>query len=486
MKQGTSKQQGCSGGNYVCRSVALATGVEEMTKTIERRKQHSRYNCSCVFVTVGIVVVGIVSFVRWMHRDKSYVIESLKQDTSNCYALLGDDSWVIGEPDAAGLTNQLFSVFAYVPMCRVLGATGLIVAPLYSRLSFSQTYGEINRDEQVVKLPFGEFFDFVHFQQYWSTRGLKVLEYRSVQHCIEQANHTDSNYTLAIYNRRQKNGDWWFKTNDSQIEQLAEQSNIKIPLHPRTIVKGEHKNTFMGQYNYFVGGDTRVSPKGRKNPRLKLLMDVYLSLKPASHIAEIVNHILAQLGYTFVGVHMRVERDIQSKLTKKIMHGTTQAMMQDPCFFGLNNASDFPRPLYLASGIFSFKFASGGFFSPVSIVPTTITSSGKRNIQFDSEDMSSRAASVMQSLYDVGFDMNNVHTMDRIMAKHNILRRNRVYHPEHFALVDLLVLSRSSCFVPTFQSSSLSYVIQRFRAFEEAVFDRPISTHLHLFSNYGW
>ena len=377
-------------------------------------------------------------------------------------------------------------------MCRVLGATGLIVAPLYSRLSFSQTYGEINRDEQVIKLQFGEFFDFAHFQQYWSTRGLKVLDYRTVQHCIEQANSTDSNYTLAIYNRRHKNGGWWFKTNDSQIEQLAEQSNIKIPLPPRTIVKGEHKNTFMGQYNYFVDGDarmsyTRVSPKGRKNPRLKLLLDVYLSLKPASHIAEVVNHILAQLGYSFVGVHMRVERDIQSKLTKKIMHATTQTMMQDACFFGLNNdnnASDFPRPLYLASGVFSYKFASStnSAFSS----PTTANPSEKRNKQLDGEDMSSRAALVMQSLYAVGFNMNNVYTIDRIMAKRKILRRNYLYHPEHFALVDLLVLTRSSCFVPTFQSSSLSYVIQRFRAFEEAVFDRPISTHLHLFSNYGW
>jgi hypothetical protein len=274
--------------------------------------QCNNLNKKMIIVAMIVSSALLIAYKYQMTSSSAFSPVSGPSSAASC-DILGNGNWVIGEPRLYGLSNQLFSVFAYVPIAQLLGVN-LLVGPMYSRQSFSQTLVEFQQNS--VELPFNDFFDFDFFSSYWGKKGLRVLDYRPLKHCVGTADRavqgdadhsTSSGAKVVVWNRT----DFFRRHSDEELVAMAALSDISVPLPPgaRTVVRIEGNYGIWGLYNYFHNY-TYENSSAESTRRLRLLAEVYLSLKPAPHIAEIVNHVLHTIGAPFVGIHVRVERDM--------------------------------------------------------------------------------------------------------------------------------------------------------------------------------
>ena len=157
---------------------------------------------------------------------------------------------------------------------------------------------------------------------------------------------------------------------------------------------------------------------------------------------------MKQLLPTFIGVHLRVERDVY----------TTDA--------------DFDKNL--PAVIASIKahrclaqYTEGNLTSPVYNDPVIYVASGlfTTNQSLYAEETPSslyRMKAVEKAFKDANLQSVKTKLTTGISHKHSF----KMYAEQH-AYTDLLILSRSTCFIPASPfGSSLSYVVERFRDFQ--------------------
>ena len=161
-----------------------------------------------------------------------------------------------------------------------------------------------------------------------------------------------------------------------------------------------------------------------------------------------MRHVVKQLLPTFIGVHLRVESDVYAtdeEFDKKLpdviagikahrcMSGHTEGNLSSPVY---NNPV-----IYIASGLFT------------------------TNLSYRAEETQSslyRIKAVTKAFKDAHLQSIVTKMSTGISNKPTL----KIYAEQH-AYTDLLILSRSSCFIPASPfGSSLSYVVERFRDFQ--------------------
>jgi hypothetical protein len=162
------------------------------------------------------------------------------------------------------------------------------------------------------------------------------------------------------------------------------------------------------------------------------------------------------LQSNFIGIHLRVEKDVlldDSVDFDAALPGVIKYITDHRCLYSYNvNGTYTPHNgpnqpiIYLASGLFTTGLTLGAVETPSSLYRT------KR---------------VLEAFREAGF--TNVMTRASINALDPVSLYGEV-HAEQHAYIDLLVLKRSTCFIATPKGSSLSYMVERFKAFDEGDF----------------
>ena len=184
-------------------------------------------------------------------------------DSNECSALVTQDllkeKWLLADIMPSGFCNQLFGIYSYVPLARLLNV-GVIVGPVFSRKSFTMTYDEFLLN--CIKLPFSAFFDVNHFAQYWAYKGVRVLDKRTYAGCF-------------------------FCFKDDAIFNIVSQSNVTIAdLAPGDGVQVVGHEGLMAFYDHLQSGSKNLANEtdGTPNMHMKQLAEVHASMVPSAKI----------------------------------------------------------------------------------------------------------------------------------------------------------------------------------------------------------
>lgn len=161
---------------------------------------------------------------------------------------------------------------------------------------------------------------------------------------------------------------------------------------------------------------------------------------------------------------MRVEKDVYEDDTTfdRQLPLIIKYIKLDRCLSAHNGNDSFPQ-IFVASGLFSTNSTINAKETPSSLY---------------------RKERVFKALKAAGFHDIMTRSSDYSSQK------NRFY-AEQQAYIDLLILKKASCFIPALHASSMSYVVQRFRSFDNGDFGgdllkEPCSPHLKEFQDWGF
>ena len=204
-------------------------------------------------------------------------------DSNECSASVTQDllqkKWLLADNMPGGFCNQLFGMYSYVPLARLLNVS-VIVGPVYSRKSFTMTYDEFLLN--YIKLPFSAFFDVNHFTQYWASKGVRVLDKRTFAGCL--------NKTAIVPIVRPQ----FFCFNDDAIFSMVSQSNVTIAdLAPGDGVQVVGHKGLMAFYDHLQSGSKNLAKEtdGTPNMHLKQLAEVHSSLVPSAKIWRVTTKL---------------------------------------------------------------------------------------------------------------------------------------------------------------------------------------------------
>ena len=331
-------------------------------------------------------------------------------------------SWFLGNSAPSGLCNQLTAVYSYISTAILLKAN-LVLGPLYSRLTFSDTFEDFFTKRN-IELPLGSFYDFDYFLRFWRERNVSIVDTWGVS-CFAM------NDTLDLHRER------FLSFSDEEIVRMAERSNINVPSRANALIRVYDaapkapfwKTSLVAFYDHRNQGENQ----------LQRLLEVHHSLTPAPAIELSVQIITSALlrNQRYIGVHVRIESDIMSfeDLTKN-MNKTVNHILNHPCLFnyhalGLEGAAS--TTLYLASGVFNGNFSIG------ETLETIYDSSRRRNAFLQALRSGGYRGRVAQKS---SLETVNAHRLNGEQ------RQQLQLYPEQLALVDLVLLKESICFVP--------------------------------------
>jgi hypothetical protein len=232
-------------------------------------------------------------------------------DSNECSAIvtqeLRKEKWLLADNMPGGFCNQLFGIYSYVPLARLLNL-GVILGPVYSRKSFTVTYDEFLLN--YIKLPFSAFFDVNHFAQYWATKGLRVLDRRIYGGCL--------NKTAIVPIVRPK----FFCFKDDAIFSMVSQSNVTIAdLAPGGGVQVVGHKGLMAFYNHLQSGGRNLANEtdGTPNRHLKQLAEVHSSMVPSAKIGWVTSklsdtHMTLSTTFSMIDYTIYIAADIIVKI----------------------------------------------------------------------------------------------------------------------------------------------------------------------------
>lgn len=169
-----------------------------------------------------------------------------------------------------------------------------------------------------------------------------------------------------------------------------------------------------------------------------------------------MDHIVVDgLASHFIGIHLRVEKDVfnSDEEFDRELPQVINNIKNHRCLYEYNmNGSFIPHNGPLQPKIY---IASGLFTTGLTIMAKETKSSIYRTMK------------VLEGFNASGF--HDILTRSSLNAKDTVSLYDKVYAEQH-AYIDLLVLQKSSCFIPAMKGSSLSYMVERFQAFQQGDF----------------
>ena len=151
---------------------------------------------------------------------------------------------------------------------------------------------------------------------------------------------------------------------------------------------------------------------------------------------------------------------------REVLPKVMEGIKAHRCMFAYNGGNTTMAVLnapeiYIASGLFSTNVTIGARESSSSIY---------------------RAEAAKKAFRDAGFHTILTKASPKMIDE---LAKTKIYADQH-AYVDVLVLRKAACFVPSFPAvSSLSYVVERFRSFREGDFGGELERD-HSFRSWGF
>ncbi len=373
------------------------------------------------------------------------------------------DRWLIGETIPVTFPLQLVAVLSYAPITFVL-QTHLVVNSLYST-SVAPRNGSALMKKRLTPVPFSTFFDHDHFVWYWSQHKLQVIDYQDYFFCFGRETSPYNHSSLVL-----KRIPDFSPFHPHEFAKLFLENNLPItfPNHQRISFDGKYK--MIGLYNFW------------NDPTM--LSYVYQSLKPAKMIEQFSNALLSVLTNNFMTIHLRV--DEEAFPTSSLPSSTGEKSLE---FLQLINTIKFSTCFKQLQHINHELF-----IDPPTIYLIT-------NVRAGSKDDKKKVKAVIDELHSLGF--LNIYTRRRIVDRFchftkkaktarlsvgavkdtsshigamqmqmNLpkliedLHLHEQLSPEQLQYVDILVGRSSSCFIPSFLPTLLSYIIKRFNRLE--------------------
>lgn len=377
-----------------------------------------------------LLIFFVVHVERWL-ADKI--------DSSLCRLKLGEAIWLVGETPITGFSNQLCSVFSYIPLAQLLGSN-LILGEMYSRKNFEIKMRQYDREKDAkIVLSFEDFFNFRWFKEFWSREKLKVYLVNDFSSCFLYANLEKTKFI-----QRKK----WRSATKSELLDMINLSHVSLPPEAGTIFRFKSKFKMMALYNF--GSD-----------KSDLLFKILDSIRPSLKVMNAIDLIMKSLPTKFIAVHLRIEADVifyDRNSSEAFLHEDTHFLASLPTIIGtimnsicLRQFNSSSYALYIASGAFNGK----GLL------------------------LSRNREQVMRSaLKEKGFDA--------IYSSSDFLSASpyESFHAEILAYVDLEIARRSICFIPAHVPSSFSYLAQRVRELDKGILETHIPAPNRRYSSF--
>ena len=373
-----------------------------------------------------ISLIGHVAVIFFIILECCIVVLFRSIDCSSISSCLPEETrnrWFLEELFVGGFTNHQFSIYSMVPVALLLNSS-LIAGPIITRKSFADTWDQFSKGGGKL-IPFSYFYDWTHFSTYWSKRNLAVVEKHTMRECLQSLN-------FSVIHRKE----FFYKT-DKEILSYVYECNIPVPIpnnYTMLSLGGSHK--LVSLYNYW-----------QSDKLLELLHQVDFSLRPNATLARLIDSITAQLGPSYIAVHLRVEADkINYKPVERGLNVTVdqkfidkvpdviRTVLNHHCFAQYQNNTAAAPTVYVASGVFHsfYRKAKSSF-------------------------MSKRAYHSLGLFKQHGY--TNVFTQFNLTG--DLLSIAQSISPEQLAYVEQEVSRRSACFVHDTSGSSFSYMVVR-------------------------
>jgi hypothetical protein len=197
---------------------------------------------------------------------------------------------------------------------------------------------------------------------------------------------------------------------------------------------------FIGLYQYWQNQKT-----------INLFKAVHTSLRLNITIKSVINIISSRLPKKYFAAHIRLEAD------KYVDRSSFNNAISDHISFIAHSKCLKP---YFLKNTTTFNFSKNAINTiPLyknKTFPHIYLSSGLFQNNNALKKLVERAERVLYELNKIGF---------KHITSHLQLLKSNTYglYPEQFALIDLHISKRSNCFIPSFDDTSFSYVITRFR-----------------------
>ena len=167
-------------------------------------------------------------------------------------------SWLIAEHNSGGFYNQLFGMYSSVAFARLVG-TDLMVGPIRTRKSFTTS---ADGNGSVEMLPYSSFFNISVYSNFWSRKGLQIVEKHDYVKCL--------NMSAVVTLERPR----FFSFSDNELISMVNASNSSLPFSAGVGVQvGGLGMTAL--YNHLQSGE-----QDNQNKHLKQLADIHSSLVP--------------------------------------------------------------------------------------------------------------------------------------------------------------------------------------------------------------
>jgi hypothetical protein len=398
--------------------------------------------------------------------------------------------WLLGDSGSSGLCNQLFGVFSYIPVAKLFNASGLVVGELYSRHGFDGAHSR-----SWSKLPFSWFFDWEYFKSYWKNEGLDMIENTHFNSCY--GHYHAEGYLNRVFPIKREPAFWPLQPD--KLLELLPQSNVLVPIPQKSLLTVEGDNHFSNLFWFFDPFDVNI-PFAEK---------IYSSLQPSPMLEPYIQAILRYLPENFVSIHIRLENDFLGDNPFSFVHQFPYALQHvydSKCFRNLSktatNSSDSnamfeDAPMvYIASGLLTYEMELLGMRAGRH---RGNVKGPAKNMHFNVEH--NHTSTLLKGLEGLGLMnlsdrttiLQKVFLAQRERANENLYGRNpmletvftvpdeianlpeldmKAYeklYPEQLALIDFVVSRKAACFAHAHVSSSFSYLVQRFRHFDEVL-----------------
>lgn len=444
-------------------------------------------------MTISVVCLLLLFFVPvWSNNKRCTPLPSGNND----------DRWLHASTAIGGLCNQIGAVLSYVPAAKTFGMN-LVVSSMYSRHSFDDHWP--TPDSKWSSLPFSWFFDWEHFQRFWSHRHIDVVDIETFENRCPFANRPSATAD-TVYNITRN--PVFGAVHKAKLLKMLHHANLPTPLPSSAVYQMSARIKYLTLYNFWEDPD--------------LLLDVHNSLQPTPILRKFVQSLQKQLDGPYLAAHLRLEPDYWGHNTshtlievdKAVWWLSTAPCLQQYRIANGNGSGVFVTvqgerrelPVFDGTKMPRFYISSGLFGADLKETP--LPSSSRAPVH----RVTRVAKQTRHYLKAMGLILVNQMSLLNPLFKHidateDVIAREkwgdpfkyRLLAPEQLAYIDLEMARLATCFIPAHVGSSFSYLVTRMRDWDRGLkltFDEvhgpttrdKIETHgiCHDFNNWGF
>jgi hypothetical protein len=380
------------------------------------------------------------------------------------------DLWLFGEVPSGPFSSQLHAIYSFIPISLML-KSNLVIGELNVHEPGNKT-----SQGNIRSVHFSTFFDFKYFTTYWSKKKISAISKRVYARCFTGLDNdidpmnVHGKETKGKHNVLQITRSPTFaKFHQKEMKGLLQSHNLSYPLPRHSLIKIVSPFQFFGIYSFW--------------DNLYLLQNVHRSLRPTAAIKDTVKALLNLIpAKEFIALNIRVDDELFAPQGKAL--SSEDEAKEIKRVVGIIRSSSCLTDYWMDKNL--------GVMNPLLTPPVVYLTSNARPHSMDDKR---RVRTFIEELAKAGIQriftrkflydhyMKKVSTSSSSQSsavnsaapgkktKAFDLSQMKKFSYEHQSYIDMLMSRTSTCFIPSPTSALTSYLIQRFRKFDQNIYE---------------